>query len=163
MPDSKAPLALRLAGPDDWAALARLIDAMDLYYGDPARLPRETEAAAKAWLRGEDSDTRFALAFDGTEAVGLACFAILHPGNELRGLVFLKDLFVLESWRGQRIGERIMAFLADYCGQRGIGRIDWVVENERSQAFYEGLGATVQEQKTFMRLDADAIAKLAEG
>ena len=153
-------ITVRFAGPDDVEAVAALVDAMDSYYHDPERPAAEALAAAKGWLREGASDTRFILAFSGKRPVGLAAFAVLHPGNGLQGLVFLKDVFVAAEARGQRVGEKIMRFLAAFCRREGIGRIDWVVENPDSQRFYERLGAVTKPQKLFMRLDGQALADL---
>ena len=154
-------IAIRFAGPTDGAALAAAIDAMDRYYGDPERPAEEARAAAAAWLRDGTSATRFVLAFDGDEPLGFASFAIVHPGSGLRGLMFLKDVFVMDPRRGQGVGERIMKFLAKFCTDQGLGHIDWVVETEDSQRFYERLGATLKPHKRFMRLDGKALADLA--
>ena len=154
-------ITIRFAGPGDGAALAAMIDAMDRDYRDPERPAGEARAAAELWLRDGASDTRFVLGFAGAAPVGFASFAVLHPGSALRGVLFLKDVFVVAERRGQGIGERIMQFLAEFCTNQGLGHIDWVVETERAQAFYERLGATLKPQKRFMRLDGKALAELA--
>lgn len=156
-------ITIRLAGPDDGEALAAMIDAMDRYYGDPEPSAGETRSAVAAWLRGEGNDTRFLLAYAGEVPVGLVAFAVLRPGNGLSGLLFLKDVFVAADWRGHGVGERMMRFLAGFCRDQGIGRIDWVVETAEAERFYNRLGATAQPQKRFMRLDGQALADLAEG
>ncbi len=156
-------MAFRLAGPDDAAALAQMVDAMDRYYQDPEKADGATRAAAEGWLRGDGvSDTRFILGFDGEEPVGFAAFAVLYPGNDLRGMVFLKDLFVLADWRRRNIGEGLMRTLARFCVEHRIGRIDWPVETDRAQRFYERLGAADLPHKRLMRFDGPALAGLAE-
>jgi GNAT superfamily N-acetyltransferase len=155
-------ITIHFAGPGDGEALAAMIDAQDRYRGDPERSVGETRVALDGWWRAGTSDSRFVLVFAGDEPVGFASVAVLHPGNALSGLLFLKDLFITTDWRGRGIGEQVMKFLADFCLQHGLGRIDWVVEDARSQHFYERFGATAQPQKRFMRLDGQALADLAE-
>ncbi len=155
-------ITIRFAGPEDGDALAATIDAMDRYYGDPERPAGEARAAVELWLRDGASPTRFVLGFAGGAPLGFASFAVVHPGSRLRGLMFLKDVFVMAEHRGQGVGERIMQFLAEFCARQGLGHIDWVVETERSQQFYERLGATLQPHKHFMRLGGQALADLAE-
>ncbi len=155
-------ITIRFAGPGDGAALAAMIDAQDRFYGDPERSADEARATAEAWLRNGAGGTRFVLGFAGTAPVAFASFAVLHPGRALKGVLFLKALFVVAERRGQGIGQRIMQFLAEFCADQGLGTIDWVVETERSQLFYERLGATLKPQKRFMRLDGQALADLAE-
>lgn len=155
-------ITIRLAKPDDVEAVAAMVDAMDSYYRDPERPAAEALAAAKGWFRDGRSDTRFVLALAGDRPVGFAAFAVLHPGNDLQGLVYLKDVFVAAEARGRKVGERLMRYLAAFCRREGIGRIDWEVENPDSQRFYERLGAVTKPQKLHMRLDGQALADLAE-
>ena len=155
-------ITIRFAGPEDGDALAATIDAMDRYYGDPERPAGEARAAVGLWLRDGASPTRFVLGFAGGAPLGFASFAVVHPGSGLRGLMFLKDVFVMAEHRGQGVGERIMQFLAEFCARQGLGHIDWVVETERSQQFYERLGATLRPHKHIMRLGGQALADLAE-
>ena len=155
-------ITIRFAGPEDGDALAAMIDAMDRYYGDPERPAGEARAAVELWLRDGGSPTRFVLGFAGGAPLGYASFTVVHRGSRLRGLMFLKDVFVMAEHRGQGVGERIMQFLAEFCARQGLGHIDWTVETERSQQFYERLGATLQPHKRFMRLGGQALADLAE-
>ena len=152
---------LRLAGPEDAATLAAIIEAMDHHYGDPPHAAGAVEAAARSWLRGEGSDARFLLAFAGDAPIGLACFALLHPGTGLGGVAFLKDLFVVAEWRGRRVGEDLVKALAAFCRDEGIRRVDWVVENDRAEAFYARLGADPRPEKRSMRFEAETLAALA--
>lgn len=155
-------IMVRFAGPADAAALCAMIDALDGYYQDPPRSAVETRAAVEAWLGDGAGEKHFVLAFAGEEPVGLASVGLLYPGNNLARLLFLKDLFVVAEQRSRGVGEALMRFLAGYCRDEGIGRIDWVVETERAQRFYAALGAVEKPAKTFMRLDGDALAALAK-
>ncbi len=141
--------------------LTRTVAEHDLFYGDPERPAEEARTAVAGWLSDDGSPTRFVLAFAGGEPAGYASYAIVHPGSYLRGLMFLKDVYVAADHRNRGIGERIMQFLAEICTDQGLGHIDWVVETEDSQRFYERLGATLKPQKRFMRLDGKALADLA--
>ncbi len=134
---------------------------MDRDYDDPERPAEAARTAAEGWLRDGAGGSRFVLAFDGAEPLGFASFAILHPGRALRGTLFLKALFVVPARRGQGIGERILQFLAEFCTAQGLGHINWVVETDRAQSFYERLGAPLKPEKRFMRLDSKALADLA--
>ncbi len=154
-------IMIRFAGPGDGAALGAMIDAMDRDRGSE-RPAGEARAAAEGWLRDRAGGTRFLLGLAGDQPVGFASFAVLYPGPKLKGVLFLKDVFVVAENRSQGIGERIMRFLAGFCAAQGIERIDWVVKTAHAQCFYERLGATLQTRKRPMRLDGQALADLAE-
>ena len=156
-------VAVRLATPADRDAVAFLIEAMDLHYQSQTPGAGEIRPAVDRWLTGEDTDGRMALAFDADSPVGLAIFAILHPGVALTGLMFVKDIFVVDKARGKGAGEAIMRFLARYCVDNGIGRIDLQTEGDNAGArrFYERLGADLQEWKVAYRFSGDALEAMA--
>ncbi len=154
-------ITTRFARIGDETILAAMIDAMDRYYGDPEKPQGETSNAVAGWLQGDVSGTRFALALVGDEPVGFASVAAVYPGTGLKGMLFLKDVFVAEEWRSRRVGEQIMKFLAQFCRQHRIERIDWTTETDQAQRFYERLGAETRPQKRSMRLAGAALANLA--
>jgi GNAT superfamily N-acetyltransferase len=147
--------AIRLATPDDAADVATLVRAVDLHYGGPevARPIEPTIAMVEQSMR-EAEGTRYALAFLEGRAVGLACFALLRPGFRLTGLLFLKELFVDGSARGQEVGAALMRWLAAYARAHGVTRIDLTAEatNQGARAFYERLGAERMD-KVFYRFN----------
>lgn len=64
--------------------------------------------------------------------------------------------------RSDGVGLSLLRFLAGFCAEQDIGRIDFTTEewNEGAIQFYQGLGAVRHAQKLFLRLDADSLAKL---
>jgi GNAT superfamily N-acetyltransferase len=151
----------RLARPEDRPHLVTLLTAMDIHY--QPRLPAHTPARVAAMLDRIDGDraygTRFALGFDGAEAVGIACFALLHPGHQLGGLLFLKDLFVPQTARNRGAGTALMRFLARHAVETGCKRIDFTTETEDALRLYRRLGAKT-EPKTFLRIEGEALSRL---
>ncbi|WP_457089128.1 N-acetyltransferase family protein [Microvirga sp. P5_D2] len=146
---------VRLADLKDAADVAALVRAVDLHYAGPdvARPIAPTIAMVEHSMR-EAEGTRYALAFLDGRAVGLACFALLRPGFRLTGLLFLKELFVDSSARGQEVGAALMQWLAAYAREQGLTRIDLTTEasNQGARVFYERLGAE-QKDKVFYRFN----------
>ncbi|MGO4389250.1 N-acetyltransferase family protein [Microvirga sp. 2YAF29] len=146
---------IRLARLGDAADVAALVRAVDLHYAGPdiARPIEPTVAMVEHSMR-EAEGTRYALAFMDGRAIGLACFALLRPGFKLTGLLFLKELFVESSARGQEVGAALMLWLAAYAREHGVTRIDLTTEggNQGARAFYERLGAE-QKDKVFYRFN----------
>ena len=148
-------LQFRLATMEDASDVAALIRALDLHYGgDGVAQPIAPTLAMVERSMKEAEGTRYALALLDGRAVGLACYALLRPGNRLAGLLFVKELFVESDARGQSVGAALMRWLADYARERGISRIDLTTDggNRRAQAFYERLGAERMD-KVFYRFD----------
>jgi len=101
---------------------------------------------------------------DGTP-VGFALF--FHNFSTFVGKpgIYLADLFVRPTARGQGVGKALLAWLARTALERGCGRLDWAVLdwNEPSIGFYRGLGAVLQDGWTGMRLSGAALERLAHG
>ncbi|TPN83664.1 GNAT family N-acetyltransferase [Mesorhizobium sp. CU2] len=159
------PVEIRWATVDDAAALATVLCEMATHYRQAPLDHSRATATARQWL-GDESPfyPHFALAFVGSEVAGLASVAIAHPGIDLERLLFLKDLFVLGSARNQGTGRALIGFLAAYCLDKGIGRIDLTTEdwNEGALRFYERLGADRHGQKIFLRLAGEALKEAAK-
>jgi GNAT superfamily N-acetyltransferase len=163
IPEAEKPLArterhsIGFAGSSESAIIAGLIASMDRHYRPEDELRRATdyEAVVRRTLETQEG-TRFAVARVGERPVGLACIAILRPGRDLMGLIYLKDLFVVEEARGQGVGRRLMQFLAAFAAAEGIARIDFTAdrENVAAQRLYASLGAVAQE-KVYFSLAAD--------
>jgi GNAT superfamily N-acetyltransferase len=75
--------------------------------------------------------------------VGYALFYPTMSSFRTRTMLWLEDLFVEESERGQGTGRALVAALARLAVERGHARIDWHVLdwNEPSIEFYQRLGA----------------------
>jgi GNAT superfamily N-acetyltransferase len=157
-------VATRLATPADCDAVARLIDAMDVHYrgAGNTRGLAATRAMVERTMATEEGTRYLIAARDGAD-IGLACFAVIRPGRMLQGLVFLKDLFVVAAARGHGTGEALVMALARFAGERGLGNIDFTVEddNPAAQRFYAKLGAMVLAKKVY-RIDGPVLAALAE-
>jgi len=80
---------------------------------------------------------------------------------------YLEDLFVWPKHRGKGYGSRLLQELARETKKVGGARLEWSVLkwNEPSIKFYVGgsVNATRMEDWVGMRVDGDALEKLAEG
>ena len=135
------------------------------YHGDAAQ-PREVvRRNLLDNVLAADSGVRIVVASEGAQVAGLATIALLYPAPQERGQLFMKDLFVLEAWRGTGLGERLMRFIASHAVARGCVRFDWTAErtNPGAFAFYERLGAKTVPEKVYFRLTGDDLAALAAG
>jgi GNAT superfamily N-acetyltransferase len=154
---------IRFANPADVDAVAQLLRAMDAYYGDPLPALGNYAAMAAATMTGQEG-TRFVLGLHESEPVGLGCFAVLRPGQELKGLIFIKDLFVRAEWQGQGMGSALMRFIADFAVKTGIGRIDLATgqDNEGALKLYDRLGV-VRQPAVYYNFPQSVIRKIAQG
>lgn len=156
-------ITIRPALPDDLNIVLPLMEATEAHYYD---VPPEGPARAQGWTDlavGDEGHSVLHLAFLGDELVGYASIAVLSPGCGPAGVLFMKELFVIEAARGYRVGEAMMAYLARIAADRGIERIDWTTTdvNEGARRFYKRIGASEHTEKVYLRLDGEALANLA--
>lgn len=78
--------------------------------------------------------------------------------------VYLEDLYVRQSERKKGYGSLLLKALAREVVAMEGGRLDWVVLkwNEPSIRFYESIGAKRMDDWVGMRVDREALVKLAE-
>jgi GNAT superfamily N-acetyltransferase len=77
--------------------------------------------------------------------------------------LFLDDLFVRESYRGNGIGTALLQRLARIAVERGCGRLDWLVldDNTDGAAFYRKQGAAALTDRRVYRLDGENLIAFA--
>jgi GNAT superfamily N-acetyltransferase len=161
--EQRGLIGIDWAGPHESGEVADLLVAVDRHYLGADRAPSRTAALAMVdRVIGEREGTLFLLArIDGAPA-GLACVARVRPGHLLTGVLWVKDLFVADAYRGCGLGHAMMAFLARYAREQRLGRIDLTTEpgNEGAQRFYDRLGGE-RKPKVFYRFEGDVLAGLA--
>ena len=94
---------------------------------------------------------------------GFALFFHNFSTFEGRPGIYLEDLFVRPEARGSGLGKALLAHLAQLCSTRDCARLEWSVLdwNAPSIGFYQSLGAKLMDEWTVMRVDGDALTKLA--
>lgn len=159
-------ISCRLAAEADLTAVARLFHLCDRHYvGERAPSLEAVTDYVRTQVLGPERKIEILLAeADGT-ALGIASFALLHPGPELGAQVFMKDLFVPEAGRSRGVGETLLRALAKIAVARGCKRLDWTTEdhNPRAMAFYDRLGARRVSEKVYFRFDGAALRGFAAG
>lgn len=77
--------------------------------------------------------------------------------------IWLEDLYVRASYRGQGLGADLMAALARECLRRGYPRLEWTVLDWNTAAIevYSHLGAESMSEWTTRRLTGSALGELA--
>ena len=108
-----------------------------------ALVPSEAPAPSPAARQGGRTVTgRDALLF---ALAGFALFFTTYSTFLTRPGLYLEDLYVQESARGQGIGSALLRRVFELAKQREAGRLEWAVLdwNSNAIAFYERMGAEV--------------------
>lgn len=144
--------------PGDEPGLVALFREMQAHY----RAPCPPDGEILADLRALPAGVTLLVA-RAPDAIGVAALAAVWPGPGLRRGLFLKELFVTASRRGQGIGAALMRAAARLTIEGGWGRIDWTANRNDAPllTFYRDLGAAEQREKLFFRLGKDVLHALA--
>ena len=154
--------AIRTANPSDLPLIAALIREL-AEYEHLAHEVRFDEAALGGYLFGPRPMAEVLIAeLDGL-AVGFALFFHNFSTFEGRPGIYLEDLYVRPEARRHGLGRALLAHLAALAVERGCARLEWWVLNWNapSIAFYKTLGARPMDEWTVMRVDGEALSKLA--
>ena len=95
--------------------------------------------------------------------VGFALWFYTFSTFQGRHGIWLEDLYVDPSQRGQGVGKALLAHLARRCVDNGLGRLSWWVLdwNEHAIAFYKAQGAVLHDEWTVCRVSGDELEALA--
>jgi GNAT superfamily N-acetyltransferase len=155
---------IRPATPADIAVIRQLIVELAVYEHEPDAV-KASEADLHEALFGDRPLAEAVLAEIAGEAVGMALFFSNFSTWAGKGGIYLEDLFVRPQARGQGVGKALLVHLAEIAVARDYSRFEWSVLDWNTPAigFYKGLGAVMQDEWTKMRVEGDALARLARG
>ena len=157
-------LRLRAATRDDVPAIRQLIRDLAEYEKEPQSAV-VTEADLLRDGFGERPLFRVVMAEWEGEVAGFAFYFFNYSTWQGRPGLYLEDLFVRPAHRGRGIGKALLVHLAGVALRENCGRFVWQVLdwNEPALRFYESLGARVMKEWLTMRVDGEALRRLAQG
>jgi GNAT superfamily N-acetyltransferase len=99
------------------------------------------------------------------EALGYALFFPTFSSFLASTGVWLEDLFVRPSNRGEGVGRALLSAVAARVRERGGERLEWAALdwNELALGFYRRIGAQTMGEWITHRLDGEALSDLAKG
>jgi GNAT superfamily N-acetyltransferase len=94
---------------------------------------------------------------------GYASFFYFYSTFQGRAALFLEDLFVLETFRGNGIGKALLVAVAKLAVKEGCFGLRWEVLdwNRPAIEFYEKLGATFLNERKVVAFDKEALQRVA--
>jgi GNAT superfamily N-acetyltransferase len=158
----KAGLSLRPATRDDAELIVQFIRGLAEY----ERAPEAAVVTAEDLLRdgfGPDRKFRVVIAEWNGQPAGFAFYFFNYSTWQGRPGLFLEDLFVRPEFRGKGIGKALLVHLAQIAIRENCGRFVWQVLDWNTPAieFYKSLGAKVLDEWLTMRVEGEALEKLA--
>lgn len=150
-----ATVKIKEASEDDISVIVELLNEIDQFYGDKTVevAPQRADNVASV-LFGEDRSSRALLACteDG-QAIGFASYSFLWPAAGSSRSLYLKELYVADSYRKLGTGRQLMQELFSIAKRENCSRVEWTTDttNADAQNFYEKLGEAVFSGKLFYR------------
>ncbi len=156
-------MPLRPALENDLDTIIELIHALAEYEREPDAVLLDREELRRHLFGARPyAEVVLAETAEGTSA-GFALF--FHNFSTWLGKpgLYLEDLFVRPTLRGQGFGKALLVELARIAVERGCGRLEWSVLdwNEPSIGFYKALGAVPMDEWTTFRVTGEALVALA--
>src|SRR4051794_37510554 len=155
-------LAIRPATSNDAATILDLIRALAIYEREPDAVSA-TEADILRDGFGAAPKFHCVIAeWEGLPA-GFAFWFYNYSTWQGRPGLYLEDLFVKPEFRGKGIGKALLLHLAKAAVEENCGRFEWSVLdwNTPAREFYEALGAKCLKEWLIMRVEGEALRKLA--
>lgn len=157
---------IRFFSTEDTESTSDLLHDMSVHYnGSNASSRQAVRMNLVQNILGPNSGVRLVVAHDGSRVAGLAAISLLFPAPKERAQLFMKELYVHSSYRGNGVGEKLMNWLARYALDNQCSRFDWTVDESNAGAlrFYNELGATHVKDKLYFRFSEDALHAISLG
>ena len=100
----------------------------------------------------------------GSEVAGYAIYFFTFSSFVGRQGIWLEDLYVRPAFRQRGLGRALVEAVARVGVERNCGRYEWTALNWNQNAldFYKKLGAQVMNEWALLRMNADAMRRLAQ-
>ena len=155
-------LVIRKATREDVPAILGLVQELATYEKEPDAVVATEEDFLRDGF-GERPAFEVLVAQDADVVVGFGLYFFSYSTWVGRKCLYLEDLFVKPSHRGRGAGLALMKALAKVAVESDCRRFVWAVLdwNEPAIAFYERLGAKVMREWLTVRMDGEALKRLA--
>jgi GNAT superfamily N-acetyltransferase len=156
-------LSIRPARPDDVAAIFGMIYELAVF----EKLEHMVVANETMLHNSLFCDKPVCEALVGEAGGEVVTFALFFHNFSTflckKGL-YLEDLYVKQSCRGQGYGRQMLVALAKLAVERDCGRFEWSVLDWNANAikFYEGMGASLLPDWRICRVTGDALVQMVK-
>ncbi|KQP18180.1 GNAT family N-acetyltransferase [Pseudorhodoferax sp. Leaf267] len=151
-------ISIRPASAGDAALILHFIRELAIYEKAEDQVEATVETIGSS-LFGPGSPSRALICEQDGQAVGFAVYFFNYSTWQAKKGLYLEDLFVLPTARGQGAGKRLLQHLAGIAVQEGCGRFEWSVLdwNQPAIDFYDSIGAKPQAEWVRYRMTGAAL------
>jgi GNAT superfamily N-acetyltransferase len=155
-------ISIRKANETDTPLILDFIKKLSIY----EKLPDEVTASVEILHKSIFIDKCAKVIFiqENNKEVGFALYFYNFSTFTGKKGLYLEDLFVLEEYRNNGYGKKLLAYLADVAVKEDCSRFEWIVLdwNTPSIEFYKSFGAFPLDDWTVFRLQKDNLYNLAK-
>ena len=155
-------LTIRKATSDDVAQIRQFILELAIYEKAEHEV-EATEADLHNTLFGEGATAHCVICENRGQAIGFAVYFFNYSTWQGRNGLYLEDLYVSPSSRGQGAGKALLQHLAKIAVDNNCGRFEWSVLDWNKPAidFYDSLGAKPKSEWLGYRMDGQTLIDFA--
>lgn len=156
--DSTSEFVIKAAGEGEAALMLSFIRELAAFEKMTDEVVATEELLGET-LFGERRYAEAVIGYAGEEPVGFALFFHNFSTFLAKPGIFLEDLFVRPTARGNGFGKALLAHVASIAKERDCGRLEWLVLdwNQPAIDFYESLGGVGLRHWIPFRLTGDAL------
>jgi GNAT superfamily N-acetyltransferase len=153
---------IRCAVESDIPGLLRLMRELARFEKYDQAFAVTEETLREQGFRCSPPDFHCLVAEDEAALVGFLVYYFVPFTYRAKPNLIIKELYVVEAGRSQRVGELLMRAAAKEAARTGCGLIKWWVAkwNDRAIQFYERLGARIDHDWHEFQLSEEAIREL---
>lgn len=155
-------LTIRKATSDDITQIRQFILELAIYEKAEHEV-EATEADLHNTLFGEGATAHCVICESSGQAIGFAVYFFNYSTWQGRNGLYLEDLYVSPSSRGQGAGKALLQHLAKIAVDNNCGRFEWSVLDWNKPAidFYDSLGAKPKSEWLGYRMDGQTLIDFA--
>lgn len=142
-------LTISKATKEDINTLLELIKGLASFEKRPQDVSA-TKESLTYWLFEKHIATALLIQYQD-EIIGYAIYYPIFASFSAKGKVHLEDMYLKEDYRHKGLGKAFMKELVNHLIHEGYEGMAWssLSWNTSSHAFYEALGATIEEGRTY--------------
>lgn len=155
-------ITIRDARVSDTQTILDFIIELAIYEKEPDAVKTNLEET-REMIFGEKSTVKALICEEDGKAIGHAIYFYNYSTWLGKNGIYLEDLYVTESKRGQGAGKAMLKHLANKALSENCGRFEWscLDWNTTSRDFYVSIGAVSQDEWVGYRLEGDRLMNFA--
>jgi diamine N-acetyltransferase len=147
-------ITIRKSTTSDFESIFSLVHELAVFQGTPERIINSVQQMKEE----QEYFQSFVAETDDKEIVGMASYFFAYYTWVGKSL-FLDDLYVKPTYRGQKIGSKLLQRIMEVAEKENCKRVRWLVSkwNEEAITFYGKIGALIDDEVYVCDMEGEVI------